>query len=307
LLIQFGRHGTVWLAAGVFLGFVLPFLAASLRPWLGLIVTATLALALARIDWSEVRRYARRPILATILVVWLLLICPVLVWGICRIVGLPAGLAAAVILMAASIPIGSAPAFALLLGLDAALAVLLVLVPALFVSLTLPPIAVTLGGTAIAASAFDIGYRLAIMIGSAFLLAGAARRLLPRGWIASHTIEIDGFSVILLVLFAIAVMDGVMALALTDPGLVAFYLAVGYAANIGLQILGAAAFMRLGWRAGLTVGLCNGNRNMGIILVVLAGEASFEVTAYFAIAQVPMYTLPMILNPLYAALLRKRT
>ena len=38
---------------------------------------------------------------------------------------------------------------------------------------------------------------------------------------------------------------------------------------------------------------------MGLVLVALEGKASFEVTVFFALAQIPMYTLPALLEPLY--------
>ena len=38
---------------------------------------------------------------------------------------------------------------------------------------------------------------------------------------------------------------------------------------------------------------------MGIVLVALSGHVEGEVTAFFALAQVPMYTLPVLLEPLY--------
>ena len=50
----------------------------------------------------------------------------------------------------------------------------------------------------------------------------------------------------------------------------------------------------------LTVALLAGNCNMGLVLVALQGRASFDVTVYFALAQIPMYTLPALLKPVYA-------
>jgi hypothetical protein len=41
---------------------------------------------------------------------------------------------------------------------------------------------------------------------------------------------------------------------------------------------------------------------MGLVLVALSGHASIEVTAFFALAQLPMYMLPAALEPLYRRL-----
>ena len=45
---------------------------------------------------------------------------------------------------------------------------------------------------------------------------------------------------------------------------------------------------------------------MGLVLVALSGHASIEVTSFFALAQLPMYMLPALLEPLYRRLLRRR-
>ena len=46
---------------------------------------------------------------------------------------------------------------------------------------------------------------------------------------------------------------------------------------------------------------------MGLVLVALEGKASFEVTVFFALAQIPMYTLPALLDaPLPARVVDRR-
>ena len=74
----------------------------------------------------------------------------------------------------------------------------------------------------------------------------------------------------------------------------------GYVFNLFLQAAGYAAFHRLGRREALTVALASGNCNMGLVLVALEGQASFDVTVFFALAQIPMYTLPALLTRVYA-------
>jgi BASS family bile acid:Na+ symporter len=48
--------------------------------------------------------------------------------------------------------------------------------------------------------------------------------------------------------------------------------------------------------------LQSGNRNMGLVLVALQGKAGLDVLVFFALSQIPMYTLPALLKPLYARL-----
>ena len=105
-----------------------------------------------------------------------------------------------------------------------------------------------------------------------------------------------------LLLFGLAIMDGVTAYAIARPGYVALAIVAAYAFNLLLQVAGGLAFRHLGATRALTVALLAGNCNMGLVLVALQGRASFDVTVFFALAQIPMYTLPALMKPVYARL-----
>ena len=94
-------------------------------------------------------------------------------------------------------------------------------------------------------------------------------------------------------------MDGVTAYAFERPAYVLLALVAAYAFNLALQAAAVLAFRKLGRREALAAALVSGNCNMGLVLVALEGKASFEVTVFFALAQIPMYTLPALLAPLY--------
>jgi BASS family bile acid:Na+ symporter len=102
-----------------------------------------------------------------------------------------------------------------------------------------------------------------------------------------------------LFVFALAIMDGVTAFALQRPGYALVATASAFAFNLLLQAAGWLAFRRQGTVTALTAALLCGNCNMGLVLVALSGHAGIEVTAFFALAQVPMYMLPVLLEPLY--------
>ncbi|MDX1709799.1 MAG: hypothetical protein R3316_01520 [Rhodovibrionaceae bacterium] len=205
--------------------------------------------------------------------------------------------------MAAAPPILAAAAIALLLGLDGALALVAGLVATLLTPITLPPLALALLGLDLEIGVFDFMGRLALIIGIAFAAAFVIRRTLGPGKIAELARPLDGLVVILLLIFAVAIMDGVTATLLERPRVVLLWLAAAFLANPVLQVLGMAAFAWLGRRGALTAGLITGNCNMGLILAALPPEADFEVTLYFAVAQIPMYMLPAIILPLYRRLL----
>ena len=233
---------------------------------------------------------------------WLLVLSPLGVAALVaalRPLGLPSALGDALILMAASSPIVSSVAIALFVGLDAPLAVVAVLLATALVPVTLPPLAALLTGVAVAIGTLDFMLRLAGLVGCAFGAAWLVRRVVPAGRLAEAREHLDGLAVLNLVAFAVAIMDGVTAFAMRAPAYVAAALVAAFAFNLLLQAAGYAAFRGLGRREALTVAFLSGNCNMGLVLVALQGGASFEVTAFFALAQIPMYTLPALLAPVY--------
>lgn len=298
------RHSTKLLAVGVLLGLAVPPLADLLRPLLAPVIVLTLALALLRIDLKAMSAYARRPGLVAILVVFLMLVSPVVVAAVARPFELPPGLLAGLVLMAAAPPIMSAPAFALILGLDAALAVVVALVCHMVVPLTLPPLSLWLIGLELDVGIAELMLRLGLVVGIAFALAYGVRRwAFSPEFLVRNSRRIDGLAVIGLVIFACAIMAGVTEFLLQRPGYVLLTAATAFLANASLQVAGALAFYKTGRREALTIGLMTGNCNMGLVLATLADRADMDIVVFFAIGQLPMYMLPIVVLPIYRRLI----
>ena len=305
-LALIGRHATLLMAGGVLLGLAAPRLAALAQPLLVPTLVIPLALALVRLDWGAATAWRAHPALLARLMFWLLVASPLAVAAlvaVLRPLGLPWSLGDALVLMAAASPIVSSVAIALFVGLDASLAIVAVLLATVLVPITLPLLAALLAGITIEMGVLDFALRLVGLVGAAFATAWLVRRFVPAATLANRREHIDGLAVVNLVVFAVAIMDGVTAFALQAPTYVAIALAAAFAFNLLLQLAGYAAFRRLGRRRALTVAFLSGNCNMGLVLVALQGRASFEVTVFFALAQIPMYTLPALLAPAYRRLL----
>ena len=264
-----------------------------------------LALALVRLDWTAAAAWRRRPASIAALLVFVLAISPLLVRAITlglEPFGFPASLSQALVLMAASSPIVSSVAIALLLGLDAPLAIVVVLLGTALVPFTLPVAARLLVGVSLEMPVVELMLRLLALVGGAFAAAAIVRRFVPWAKLDANRELVDGITVLNLLLFGLAIMDGVTAYAIERPGYVVLAIVAAYAFNLLLQAAGGLAFRGLGTRRAVTVALLAGNCNMGLVLVALADRASFDVTVFFALAQIPMYTLPALLKPLYARL-----
>ena len=209
------------------------------------------------------------------------------------------------ILQLAITPITSSAAFAALIGLDVALSL-----AALIVCNALSPLtSVAFSYLFLGSSAFsplELGIKLFLFFGSAGALAFAIRRVAGQSWIERQSEHIDGLNVLAVFLFAIAAMDGVPRQVAADPlfavELVAFVVVLT-CAQIGLSML---VFWRAGFDRGLVIGLLSGFRNIGLVMATLGASLPDLAWFYFAMAQVPIYLMPVILRPLARRLAKKR-
>ena len=94
------------------------------------------------IDPAQVMAWLRRPWMVAFLSTWVLLVAPLVAFGVTRAVGLDGPLGAGIVLVAASCAVTSAPAFARLVGLDAEIS----LIVAVATTALLPFTAQTIGG-----------------------------------------------------------------------------------------------------------------------------------------------------------------
>ncbi|MBE0615866.1 MAG: hypothetical protein IH604_19520 [Burkholderiales bacterium] len=305
VLDYLGQHATLFLAGGAFLGLLVPQLATLARPLLILGLVVPLIIALVRLDWGVIAAYAQRPVLVAAIVVWMLVISPALMWLALKLFSLPPSLLQALVLMTAAAPIISCAALSLIMGLDAALAVVVVVAATALMPFSLPLVALALLGLKIDIDLATFMLRLTLIVGGAFAAALAVRKFVPREKLAANARVLDGASVAILLIFILAIMDGVTAVALARPGYVALVTLAAFIANIALQALGALVALKLGLRQALTVGFMTGNCNMGLVMVALADKADFDVIVFFAMAQLPMYMLPALLRPVYRRLLAR--
>ena len=307
LLRLLGRQARWALPAGALVGIALPDLAAMFRPLLTAAVIGTLTATLLRLDWDRLADRARRPALPAAIATWQLVASPLLVWFGTALAGLPPEPRLALVLQAAAPPIGSAAVFALILGLDGILAVVGTVTTTLLLPFTLTPLVGLLlpqAGVQVDLAAFFA--RVALLVAVPFALAWALRRAIGTAQLARHDEAIGGLNVALLVVFAIAVMDGVTARLLRDPAFIMGLLLMACASTAALHAAGYVLFRRAGVASAYSAALMSGNRNMGLMLVITAGTAGEAFSLYVGITQIPMYFAPLALTPFLRRSLRPR-
>ena len=296
-----GRQGTRAVAASIFIGIVVPPLAALLKPIFAHALFVLLCLAFLRVDPAEVRKHFSRPTIVAAAAAWMMLGTPLMIGLALLALGIAdrlPGLYVAMILQAAAPPVISAPTLAALMGLDAALSLATLVVCTAVTPFTAPVFAILFVGPGMAISPVALGAKLLGLLAGAAIVAALVRRIAGKEWVARQSERIDGLSVIALFFFAVALMDGVLASIINDPLKVLGLTLLSFALSLGLAALTAFVFARLGAGQALALGLAAGNRNMGLMLAAAGASVPDLTWLYFAVAQFPIYLMPAMLKPL---------
>ena len=305
VLRRMGGRATALLPFSLAIGLVFQNVAAVTRPLVGPLAIVLLMLALVRTDWPKVRTLLRRPGLAIALSLGNLLVVPLIVWPIWRSLGLWPGLVAALCLSAMAPGIISAATTATFLGLDSSLSLLITLFTNFLVPFTLPPLALWLLGLDLKLSIVDLSFRLALIVGTAFAGAVVIRTWLGPERLRHNGPAIDGLAVVVLMVFAIPLMDGIVARAEADPWKMAGFVGGAFAGMIVCNLVMALATLPfLDRRTALTAGYCSGGRHNALLMAVLPLTVNPDIFLFIAAVQVPIYVVPTILQPLYLRLLR---
>lgn len=304
-----GRQGTRAAAASIFVGLALPPLAAAMKPIFTAAIFLLLVSSFLRVDPAELKARFKAPLLVALACFGMMVVTPVLfglalpLTGIDRLGG---GVALGMMMYVAAPPIMGSTAFAALLRLDTALTLAVLIVCTAVTPLLAPFIVAHFAGGTLNLDVLQLVLRLFAILGGAFLAAYVLRRWLGNERIANNKATTDGISVLLLILFGITAMDGVTARAIREPLLVGALSLLAFAVAIGLYALTALIFWREGLKKSLALGFSSAHRNMGV-MVAAAGSGLPELTwIYFAVAQFPIYLVPMLAAPVVHRLLERR-
>lgn len=301
------RHAVAILVASVFAALLVPDAASLFYPLIGPAVWLILFLSVLRIDWNQLVYHGSRPFKVAAALLWLAAGAALVVWGVVllveTLVPVPVAIKTALVLNAAAPPLMSSPAIALLVGLDAALVLIVITLATFIMPLVAPAMVQELLGLDAGIETLALTGRLGGLIISATVAGVIARRMIGGERISRSASAINGVSVLLLVYFAIAMMNGVTDRILAEPVFVAIVGIVAFASNVGLQIVGAVMFSWLGKREALSIGLPSGNRAMALWVAVIPAMHP-DVFLFFAMAQFPIYLLPAVMAWAYGRMLQ---
>lgn len=306
ILDALGRKAQLALVGGIAFSLVVPALSAMTAPYLPAIVVGTLTMAFARIDLARTLGLWRRPDRIVISLVVLMVVMPVSLAYVLPSFGLPAALSVALILLVAAPPLASGANFAFFIGLDAEFAVNLVLAGTFAMPFVTPFLAFRMLDLGLEVSVFDVFVRLAVTVGLAVVLGASIRILAGRERILRRAKTLDGIAAISMIVFLVAIMDGVPELIVNNGLGAAAMLAAGAAANFGFTLLALMAAMVLPQRRDFkaakgmaTVAMFAGNRNYGLLLTALPMPLYAEVAPFVALYQIPIYLTPLVMGPVF--------
>jgi BASS family bile acid:Na+ symporter len=303
--LEFGlRHGGALLAGSLAVGIAIPALSAAVRPAITFVVVTLMGLVLLRTDFRAILGLVRSPRLMAWLAIWLMVASPLLTFGLTVLFGISGPDQAGLVVLATGCAATSAPAFARLVGLDPQLSIVASVGSTLLVPATAPPLALGLLGIDLALSLPALMTRLSLVVGLPLLVSLVVRRLARPQALAHWGRAIDGAAVWCVVLYGLAVMDGVQAAALARPLQFARSLGLAFAGGYGLNVATALAFLPFGRDIALTTGLLSGNRNMSLYLAVLPATTDPGVLLFLALCQFPLLLSPFLLRPVYRRLMR---
>lgn len=300
-LAWLGRCGTTAVAVSIFLGIALPPLGALVRPFFAETVFLLLCLAFLRVDPAALRAQFAKPWLLITAAGWTMLFVPVLVGIALNALDLfdrSPGLLLALMLNVVAPPIFSSPALAVLMGLNAAVTLALLLTCIAATPFLAPALVAVFVGPAVTFSPIALGLRLVLMLAGAACVGIAIRAIAGKPCVERQAERIDGLNVVVLFLFAVALMGDVAANAIARPLFVLGLLGVSTAVTFGLSGLTVLIFARAGMRNALPLAHAAGSRNTGLMLAAAAGAVPELVWLYVALIQIPIYALPLIMRPL---------
>jgi BASS family bile acid:Na+ symporter len=301
MLSWLGRQGPRAVAALIVIGIALPPIGAFFKPFVTEAVFVLLCIAFLRVDAAALRSYMGRPGIVLAATAWTSVAIPALFGVVYLVLGLKEqspDLFLALMLQAMAPPLMAAPALAALIGLDATLVLCAMVTSTALLPFAAPLFAYAFIGPALTLSPLALALKLAALLAGSAVFALALRRLAGRAAIAQQRERIDGFNILVMLVFVSAMMESVAARFLAAPMMTIGLAALAFVVAFAVLCLTMLVFAIGGRERALTVGFTVSQRNTGLMLAATAGVLPDLSWLYFAFTYFPLYLLPLLLHPL---------
>ncbi|MDA9401890.1 Na+-dependent transporter [Bradyrhizobium sp. CCBAU 45389] len=300
-LTWLGDQGTRAVAAIAFIAVAVPPLGTLLRPYVTEAIFLLLCISFMRVDLVALYGHLRRPALIASATAWTTIGVPLVVGLLAHGSGLDRsspGLFLALMLQAMASPMMAAPALAALIGLDATLPLVTLVTATALVPFTASLFASLFLGDMLSISPLTLGLKLLGILAVSLIGATAIRWIVGAKAIQRHKRPIDGFNILILLVFASAVMGDVAHDFVADPVFTIGVALLAFAVYFTLLTVTTLIFRRAGYERAFAVGLMVSQRNLGLMLAATAGALPPATWLYFALTQFPIHLAPYLLTPI---------
>jgi BASS family bile acid:Na+ symporter len=300
-LTWLGDQGTRAVATIAFIALAVPPLGALLRPYVTEAILCLLCISFMRVDLVALYGHLRRPALIASATVWTTIGVPVIIGLLAHMTGFDRsspGLFLALMLQGMASPMMAAPALAALMGLDATLPLVTLVTATALVPFTASLFASLFLGGMLSISPLALGAKLLGILAVSLIGATAIRWIFGAAAIQRHKRPIDGFNILILLVFASAVMGDVAHDFVADPLFTIGVALLAFAVYFTLLAVTTLLFRRAGTERAFAIGLMVSQRNLGLMLAATAGALPATTWLYFALTQFPIHLAPYLLTPI---------
>lgn len=286
------------LAASIFIGIAFPQLASWFAPFLLPAIFLLFTFAILQIRFADVWQYALREKSTWYILVWQLVMLPLAAFFLLRPVLSDYFFLLAVVSLCTG-AITATTALTSVFGLNSALSLVVGMIGTVLMPIPLY-LFLTLGAGLEAPVQLEVYVnRILVFIVAPFLLVAALRYIISDSADARLRAQMPTAALVLLTIFGLAVMDGVQALLLEQPLLLLQYVLLAFTVSVVVQLLTYFALRFLGRRDAMTACLLCAYRNMGIVAAIAGASLGEHFFIYVGVWQLPMYTLPKLLERIY--------
>ncbi|SFR32498.1 hypothetical protein [Litoreibacter janthinus] len=290
-----GRHAGIVMLGGMVVVAFLPGVSTMLRPFLPVLVSLVLGLAIARLDLGAIlgelgngRSVAG---LFALLIVFGPLTCLGMVW-LGQIFGASSETLLALAVFGASPPLSSAANLALLLGYNARITLKF----GLLATVALPflgPFSLGLVGVQADIAPVVMAQQIALMIAGGIFIGLALQVAIGKSKISVNSEAFNGVAALAMILFLFPLFDGVGGFVIAKPMQAFGLLCLALLLNFGGHVAVAFAARRVtDPDTASALGMMFGNRNVSFFLAVLPANPALGL--FIAASQIPIYSTPAI-------------
>jgi len=289
------RHGPAVLASGCILGLMLPGVSNLLKPAMPFFVFIFMLGTLLRVDNEALIAVAKKVRLSVVFPLLMIVVAPCVFGTIAFVLSESEELSLAIAVSLAAPPASGNSAVARMLGLDPATSLVVALFSMALIPITAPWVVQWVSNSmSIGLDPWALAGKLLLLVGGAEGAALVIRRY-SKSWVNNHGMAVDGVVVVSLFAFAIATMDGLHDELSEDPARVMAMIGIAYCVNVTAQLI-FGVLCPGGLRLRFTLALNGGNRNIGLLWAALGACVSPTVALYLACCQLPIHTMPKLLQ-----------